>query len=155
MSIYHLTRVQVLPVGIEQAWKFFSEPNNLIRITPPEMGLRPVYMSHGDEAYEGQIIRYRIRVLPGITVNWVTEITHVKPPHYFVDDQRLGPYAMWHHQHHFKSVDGGVEMIDEVSYAIPLGMLGRLAHAMFVKRKVEAVFDHRFRILEQYFNKLP
>lgn len=88
-----------------------------------------------------------------ITVHWVTEITHVQKPLYFVDEQRFGPYALWHHQHSFKEVDNGVEMTDEVNYAIPLGMLGRLAHWIFVGGEVNRIFDHRYAVLEKYFKE--
>ena len=95
---------------------------------------------------------YIIYGLPGIPMNWMTEITHVQEPNYFVDEQRFGPYALWHHQHHFRDVDGGVEMIDEVNYAIPLGILGQLANWLFVGRAVNRIFEHRYQILEKYFN---
>ncbi len=117
------------------------------------MGFNILYISGGDKAYAGQIIRYHVSVLPGIKVHWVTEITQVKEPSYFIDEQRFGPYALWHHQHHFKEVPGGVEMTDEVNYAIPLGPLGRLAHFIFVGREVNRIFDHRFKVLEEFFKK--
>ncbi len=116
------------------------------------MGFRIIYISGGDRTYAGQLIRYKVTILPLVTVNWVTEITHVQEPSYFVDEQRFGPYTLWHHQHWFKEVEDGVEMTDEVNYAVPLGFLGRLAHGTFVARKVNAIFDHRFRTLEEYFD---
>lgn len=115
------------------------------------MGFKILYLSGGDKAYAGQIIRYRVSILPGIKVHWVTEITQLKELAYFIDEQRFGPYTLWHHQHHFKEVPGGVEMTDEVNYAIPLGLLGRFAHWLFVGKEVNTIFEHRFRILEQYF----
>lgn len=150
MKIYNLKRTQFLPISRSQAWEFFSAHGNLAKITPAHMGFEILHAS-GDKVYAGQIIRYRLGVLPGIKVNWVTEITHVKEPFYFVDEQRFGPYAMWHHEHHFKEVPGGVEMTDEVTYAIPLGSLGRLAHFIFVGREVNRIFDYRFKVLEEYF----
>lgn len=117
------------------------------------MGFRILYSSGGERTYAGQLIRYKVNILPGISTNWVTEITHVNEPFYFVDEQRFGPYSLWHHQHHFRQVDDGVEMIDEVNYAIPLGPLGRLANALFVAKKVNAIFDHRYAILAEYFKK--
>jgi ligand-binding SRPBCC domain-containing protein len=151
MKIYNLKRQQFLPISLEQAWEFFSTPKNLAKITPGHMGFTILYMSGGDKAYAGQIIRYHISVLPGIKVQWVTEITQVKELQYFIDEQRFGPYALWHHQHHFKEVPGGVEMTDEVNYAIPLGPLGWLAHFIFVGREVNRIFDHRFKVLEDFF----
>ena len=116
------------------------------------MGFQILYISCAYRAYAGQIIQYKVSVLPGIKVNWVTEITHVQEPLHFIDEQRFGPYSLWHHQHHFKEVRGGVEMTDEVNYAIPFGYLGRLAHWIFVGREVNRIFEHRFKVLEKYFS---
>lgn len=153
MRIYTIKRTQFLPITVTEAWAFFSTPKNLSRITPQEMGFEILHISGGDKMYAGQIIRYFIRVLPLIKMHWVTEIKHVEEPHYFVDEQRFGPYALWHHQHHFKEIEGGVEMTDEVNYAIPFGFVGRLAALMFVVRKVNGIFDYRFKVLEDYFSK--
>jgi ligand-binding SRPBCC domain-containing protein len=153
MKIYHLKRIQFLPISLQQAWDFFSTPKNLAAITPEHMGFKILYISGGDKAYAGQLIRYHIRILPGIKVHWVTEITQVKELFYFIDEQLFGPYSLWHHQHHFKEVPGGVEMTDEVNYAIPLGWLGQLAHWLFVGGEVNRIFDHRYNTLEQYFKK--
>lgn len=117
------------------------------------MNFKILYQSGGDKAYAGQIIRYQINVLPFIPVHWVTEITQVKEPFHFIDEQRFGPYALWHHQHHFEEVKGGVLMTDEVNYAIPFGILGRFAHWLFVAKEVNRIFEHRFRTLEDYFSK--
>ena len=153
MKVYNLTREQFLPITIQEAWDFFSSPKNLAKITPGHMKFNILYISGGDKAYAGQIIRYKINVLPWLPMNWVTEITQVKEPSHFIDEQRFGPYALWHHQHHFKEVKGGVLMTDEVNYAIPLGFLGRLAHWLFVGKEVNAIFAHRFKALEDYFKK--
>jgi ligand-binding SRPBCC domain-containing protein len=109
------------------------------------------YVSGAGGMYPGQIIRYRIFVLPFLPVAWTTEITHVNVGNYFVDEQRFGPYSMWHHQHHFSRRENGVEMTDEVNYALPLGILGRIAHALFVKRQLKKIFDYRFSTLEKLF----
>jgi ligand-binding SRPBCC domain-containing protein len=151
MKIYNLSRTQFLPISLREAWDFFSAPANLSKITPEHMKFKILYTSGGSKAYAGQIIRYKINVLPGIMVHWVTEITHVGELSYFVDEQRFGPYALWHHQHHFKEVPGGVEMRDELNYAIPWGILGRLANWVFVGAEVNRIFDHRYKVLEQYF----
>lgn len=156
MKIYNLQTKQFLPMSLKEAWEFFSSPANLAKITPSEMGFKILHISkgpNGEKMYQGQFIRYKVNVLPFISVHWVTEITHVNEPYFFVDEQRFGPYALWHHQHHFKEVEGGVEMLDEVNYAIPLGLLGRLAHWLFVGKQVRAIFDHRFKILEERFSK--
>lgn len=154
MKIYTLTRKQFLPISLETAWKFFSTPDNLEKITPSHMKFKILYKSGGDDMYAGQIIRYKVNVLPFLPMNWVTEITHVQAPNYFVDEQRFGPYALWHHQHWFKEVQGGVEMTDVVNYAIPLGLLGQLVNALFVGREVNRIFDHRFTILNDYFKSV-
>ena len=153
MKVYHLKRSQFLPITLSAAWEFFSSPTNLARITPKYMGFEILYMSGGgDNVYAGQIIQYHVNVLPGIKVNWVTEITHLQKPLHFIDEQRVGPYSLWHHQHHFKEADGGVEMTDVVNYAIPLGWLGQLVHWIFVGREVNRIFTHRFHVLDKYFN---
>ena len=103
--------------------------------------------------YAGQIINYKVSVFPLLRLRWVTEITHVQEPDYFTDEQRFGPYILWHHKHHFKHVSGGVEMRDEVDYALPFGFLGRLAHWLFVGREVNGIFDHREAVLENYFGR--
>lgn len=152
MKVYTISLKQFLPIPLAEAWDFFSTAKNLAKITPKEMGFDIVYISgDGEKTYAGQIIRYKFQIIPGLKMNWVTEITHVNEPHYFVDEQRFGPYALWHHQHYFKEVPGGVEMTDEVNYAIPLGLLGRLANSIFVSREVNRIFDYRYKILEQYF----
>jgi ligand-binding SRPBCC domain-containing protein len=151
MKIYSFKRLQVLPITLQAGWDFFSSPTNLAEITPPQMGFKILYRSGGDRMYAGQIIRYRIRLSFAVTVEWVTEITHVQEPHFFVDEQRSGPYSFWHHQHHFREVSNGLEITDEVNYSIPFGVLGRFANLVFVERQVNAIFDHRAKILVERF----
>jgi ligand-binding SRPBCC domain-containing protein len=151
MKVYTLKRTQILPVDIDTAWNFFSSPKNLARITPSYMKFKILHISGEDKMYPGQVIRYKLYPIPLVPFFWTTEITHVQEPFYFVDEQRTGPYALWHHQHHFKEVDGGVEMIDEVNYAIPLGILGRFSHWMFVERQLNSIFDYRYAYLEKTF----
>jgi ligand-binding SRPBCC domain-containing protein len=151
MKIYTLKRTQILPIDIQQAWDFLSDARNLARITPPYMGFKILYFSGQESLYAGQLIRYQVQGIPGVPMQWVTEITHVNPPYYFVDEQRFGPYAFWHHQHMLKAVDQGVEMTDEVNYALPLGFLGRLAHIIFVKRALTNIFEYRFKKLNEIF----
>jgi ligand-binding SRPBCC domain-containing protein len=153
MKIYTLTKTQFLPISIQEAWEFFSSPRNLSKITPGHMGFKILYLSGSEKMYNGQIIRYKVNVLPFISLHWVTEITHVQELYYFVDEQRFGPFALWQHQHRFKEVHGGVEMTDEVQYAVPLGILGQLAHWIFVSREVNNIFNHRFTVLEKLFSK--
>lgn len=153
MKIYTIQQRQFLPITIREAWDFFSSPENLAKITPAKMNFRIVHNSGSGKIYAGQVIRYKVRVLPFYSVNWMTEITHVQEPFYFVDDQRFGPYSLWHHQHHFKEVPGGIEMSDEINYAVPYGWLGQLANWIFVGREVNAIFSHRFTTLEKHFSK--
>ena len=152
--VYTLERTQTLPISLEQAWDFFSSPANLKEITPDHMGFdiqsNPRFLG---KMYPGQVITYIVRPILGIPLFWMTEITHVEHGKFFVDEQRVGPYALWHHQHHFKAVSGGVEATDLVHYQLPLGILGRFAHWLFVKRQLESIFRYRWNKLEQLFGK--
>ncbi len=134
--------IQQLPITIEQAWDFFSDPKNLNTITPDSMRFKTL---SGDDRkmFAGQIIHYKISPFNGITMEWVTEITHVKEKEFFVDEQRFGPYKFWHHKHFFKAVDGGVEMEDIVHYKVPFGFLGKLLHPILVKPKLDEIFRYR------------
>ena len=120
MATYSFQTIQRIPITLEQAWDFFSNPANLQRITPGEMGFEIVSTFHGATMYPGQLIEYTVKPLLGIPLYWMTEITHVQDMQYFIDEQRFGPYTLWHHQHHFKAIEGGVEMTDIVHYRIPL-----------------------------------
>ena len=145
--------VQNIPISIEAAWEFFSNPANLQAITPPKMGFRIISTNHGDRMYAGQIIEYKVAPLLGIALYWMTEITHVESRKYFIDEQRFGPYALWHHQHHFKEIPGGVEMTDIVNYRMPLGFIGRAANQIFVKNQLKSIFDFRSAKVEELFGK--
>jgi ligand-binding SRPBCC domain-containing protein len=154
MSLYQIKSIQRLPISLEQAWEFFSSPYNLEEITPADMSFHILSEVKGVKMYPGMIIHYYVTPLLGIKMEWVTEITHVQELKYFVDEQRFGPYAMWHHQHHFKEIPGGVEMTDIVDYKLPLGILGSFAHWLFVKKKLDSVFQFRSQILEKRFGKV-
>ena len=149
MNVYRLEKTQRVPISLGDAWAFFSNPNNLARITPPELSLIP----NGDvpeQAYPGLIITYQVKPFLGIPIDWVTEITHVDPMRMFVDEQRFGPYAFWHHQHHFKAIDDGVELGDIVHYKLPLGPLSVLVRGS-VERQLETIFAYRQKALEERF----
>jgi ligand-binding SRPBCC domain-containing protein len=148
-GIYTLVAEQVLPVDLDRAWGFFSTPANLGKITPPYMGFR-ITSGEAAKMYAGQIITYQIGILPGIRSGWVTEITHVVERCYFVDEQRSGPYAMWHHEHWFEELDGGVRMRDKVSYKLPFGFPGRLVHPL-IRRQLLQIFGYRQKALERLF----
>lgn len=150
-KIYSFKVTQYLPVSPDEAWDFFSNPANLQSITPGNMGFKIVSKFHGSRMYPGQVIQYKVSPVLGIPLNWMTEITHVEPGHYFVDEQRFGPYRLWHHQHHFKPVDGGVEMTDIVHYKLPLWILGDVANRLFVKAQLKKIFDYRFDKVEALF----
>jgi ligand-binding SRPBCC domain-containing protein len=152
VKTYALKFEQFIPVSLEKAWDFFSSPLNLAKITPPEMGFVVTSdYSAGTKMYPGMIITYTVKPLFGIKLKWMTEITHVKEGEYFVDEQRFGPYALWHHQHHFKQVEGGVMMTDMVNYAIPYGFVGRIANALIVKKQLAEVFEFRRKKTEALF----
>lgn len=156
MKIYNLITEQKIPVDISAAWEFFSSPHNLALITPKEMGfIITSDYSKQQKMYAGILIGYKISPLAGIKVDWLTEITHVKDKEYFIDEQRFGPYALWHHQHHFLEIQGGILMRDVLSYAIPLGFIGRLAHKLFVKQKIRDIFEYREKKIEEIFGKWP
>ena len=150
MKLYRLHRTQTLPVSVEEAWQFFSSPLNLSAITPSWLNLK-VAGESPDPMFAGMLIRYRVTPLLGIPVTWISEITHVDPPHCFVDEQRFGPYRFWHHRHHFRPVNGGIEMTDAVSYRLKYGPVGTLMHAFLVKKRLEAIFDFRQGALERLF----
>jgi ligand-binding SRPBCC domain-containing protein len=150
--MYQLKRTQFIKADIQTCWDFFSSPDNLKVITPPYMGFE-VKTEVPAKMYEGLMISYIVRPLLGIPMSWITEIKTVKENQFFVDEQRKGPYTIWHHEHHFKEVEGGVEMTDIVSYVIPLGILGKIAHPFIVKKKLEEIFAYRFKKVDEIFNQ--
>jgi len=138
---------------MNEVWGFFSNPANLKNITPAELNFNIISKYHGDKMYTGQIIEYTLKPLLNIPVYWMTEITHVNENKYFIDEQRFGPYSLWHHQHHFKQIDGGVEMTDIVHYKIPFWFLGDIAHSFFVQKKLNDIFDFRLHKTEEHFGR--
>ena len=150
--MYTIERIQRIPIPREKAWSFFQNPGNLSKITPSNMGF-DILSEVPDKMYPGLFINYKVSPLFGIKMNWTTEITYVDAINYFVDEQRVGPYAIWHHEHHFKEIDGGVEMLDRVYYKVPLGILGKLVHPLIVKPKLEEIFDFRVQRVEELFGK--
>lgn len=150
-KVYNLKKVQLLPIKIEQAWEFFSSPGNLKKITPPELGFNIISEHHGEKMYEGQLIEYTVKPLLGIPVYWMTEITHVDPLKYFIDEQRFGPYTFWHHQHHFKETNEGVEMTDIVHYKVPFWFIGDIANSLIVKKQLEKIFEYRTEVTDKIF----
>jgi len=153
-KVYSFKTMQTIPISLDAAWDFFSDPQNLATITPGNMGFITISKFHGDKMYPGQIIEYKVSPVLGIPLYWMTEIIHVSDKKYFVDEQRYGPYSMWHHQHHFKTVDGGVEMTDIVHYKLPLWLLGDIANSLFVKKQLQNIFDYRFKKVEEMFGNV-
>lgn len=147
-----LSRQQWLPISLDEAWDFFSSPNNLNEITPEDMVFE-IKSDVPDKMYRGMFIVYAIRPVLNIPMKWVTEITHVEDKKFFVDEQRLGPYNIWHHEHHFEEKDGGVLMTDILHYDVGKSILGRVASKLYVDKKVAHIFDYRYKILEAHFAK--
>ncbi|MEP6713469.1 MAG: SRPBCC family protein [Ferruginibacter sp.] len=150
-KVYSLKTVQIIPVSLDKAWSFFSNPANLQAITPQNLGFKIISEHHGDDMYAGQVIEYKVKPVMNIPIYWMTEITHVEDKKYFVDEQRFGPYSLWHHQHHFKEIPGGVEMTDIVHYKLPFWVLGDIANSLFVKKQLNEIFEYRFKVVEKMF----
>ena len=148
--MHKLKQEQFLPISLEKAWDFFATPKNLNEVTPADLVFE-ITCELPDKMYEGLIITYRIKPMLNIPINWCTEITHIKEKDFFVDDQRKGPYNIWHHEHHFKAVEGGVLMTDILHYDIGLSVIGWLAGHLFVHRKVKQIFEYRQKALATYF----
>ncbi len=151
--LHVLERSQLLPASLDQAWEFFSHPGNLARITPPWLDFT-VCCEVARPMYAGQMLRYTVRPLPELRffkVGWLTEITRVREPYYFVDEQRMGPYRLWRHGHFFTAADGGVQMRDEVYYAMKFGLLGDALHALLVRRRLDEIFNYRRDRLQALF----
>ncbi len=152
-KVYRLSSKQQLPISMDEAWDFLSNPANLKEITPKYMSF-DIISGADRPMFAGQIIQYIVTPILGIKTTWVTEITHVVDKEYFVDEQRFGPYALWHHKHFIKPVEGGVEMEDIIDYKVPLGFLGRLVHPILVKPKLTEIFNHRTKKLIELFGEI-
>jgi len=153
MAFYQLKTEQFISASINDVWGSISSPANLKAITPEYMGFEITSEGLPEKMYPGMIISYKVKPLLGIGMTWVTEITHVKDKEFFVDEQRIGPYSIWHHQHHLEEVDGGVIMRDIVSYRPPFGFFGALANRLFIRRQLNDIFDYRFKAVENRFGK--
>lgn len=155
MRTYRLEFKQKLPIDLDAAWDFFSSPLNLAEITPKDMDFDVTSPNMANtKMYPGLIITYKVSPLFGIKLNWVTEITHVKDKEYFIDEQRFGPFAFWHHQHHFEKIDGGILMQDILHYSIGWGPIGSIANAVIVNNKINKIFKFRYQKVEEIFGKL-
>ncbi len=156
MKTYQLNFKQQIPVSLQQAWDFFSSPLNLAQITPTEMAFEVTSdLDPQQKMYTGMIITYKVSPLWGIKLNWVTEITHVEENNYFIDQQRFGPYRFWHHQHHFKAIETGVEMTDLLTYGLPMGFLGQSLNHLLIAGKLRDIFSYREKKITEIFGAYP
>lgn len=153
MGVHSLTAVQRIPASLSAVWDFFSSPSNLQTITPAALKFTVISKYHGEKIYAGQIIEYSLRPLFGIPVYWMTEIIHVKEKEFFADEQRKGPYKLWHHQHHFKEIPGGVKMTDIVHYKSPGWILEPIVDRLIVRSKLDQIFRFRYEVIEKQFGK--
>lgn len=154
MYFHSIKNVQQLPMNLEEAWHFFSSPKNLPKITPPDMGfIITSDKTDVETMYAGQIITYILKPMFNVPIKWMTEITHVKDKEYFVDEQRFGPYKLWHHKHSFVKTPTGVEMTDVVNYVIPFGFIGEIAHRLFLRKRIEYIFTYRTKVLNEMFRQ--
>ncbi|MEQ8218578.1 MAG: SRPBCC family protein [Arenibacter sp.] len=151
MGFYQFKRTQEINASIDEIWKFISDPSNLKLITPDYMGFDITSEDIPSKMYEGMIISYKVSPLLGIKTTWVTEITHLKENSYFVDEQRVGPYKIWHHQHMIQPTEKGTLMTDIVSYQPPLGFLGSIANELIIKGKLNEIFEYRTKALDEIF----
>ncbi len=153
MGIYRIYEKLTLPASLDEVWDFISSPRNLQDITPDSMGFKITTPHLPEKMYPGMMVGYKVSPILGIQITWLTEITQVEDKKYFVDEQRVGPYALWHHEHFIEPSENGVEMTDIVTYKLPLGFLGSLVHSLFVKKKLKGIFNYRTKVLEKRFGK--
>lgn len=153
MAVFQFHKEQSVPASVDEVWDFISSPKNLARITPPKMGFQISTPYLSDEMYPGMIITYKVRPLLGIKTTWVTEITQVNELNYFVDEQRQGPYKMWHHEHWIVPVEGGVLMKDLITYQPPMGFLGSIANSLIIRKKLAEIFEYRRMALIEIFGE--
>ena len=152
MKLFCLEQSQIIPISLDEAWAFFSDPRNLAKITPPDLNLVPS-STVPDQMYAGMVMTYRVKIGPLIYTTWVTEISQVDAPQFFVDEQRFGPYKFWHHQHRFISCDEGVLAEDVIHYGLYGGPLASVINWMVVKRQLNGIFEYRKQVLEDLFGK--
>ena len=150
MGFYQFKRTQEIEKPLQDVWDFISDPSNLKVITPDYMGFDITSKDIASKMYPGMIISYKVSPLLGIKLNWVTEITQVRDKKYFVDEQRVGPYKIWHHQHILEASENGTLMTDIVSYKPPFGILGNLANPI-IKNKLKEIFDYRSKVISNIF----
>ncbi len=151
MAVYEIKYEQKIPATLEEVWDFISSPMNLKEITPAYMNFKVTSSTFKEKMYPGMMITYKVSPLAGLRLDWCTEITQVSHLKYFVDEQREGPYSIWHHQHHLEEIEGGVLMTDIIHYKVPLGILGNIANRLLLKKQLQHIFQFRFRKVEEIF----
>ncbi|MBK8483887.1 MAG: SRPBCC family protein [Saprospiraceae bacterium] len=154
MAFYQFKFTQKIPSQLNEVWNFMASPVNLKEITPDYMHFQITSIQKTPVMYPGMIISYKISPFFGLKLLWVTEITQVKENCYFVDEQRIGPYSMWHHEHHIEEIEGGVLMTDIVSYQPPYGFIGAIANFIFIRRKLLEIFNYRELAIRKKFGSL-
>ncbi len=152
MAFYQFKREQFIKASLDEVWDFMSSPKNLKKITPSYMGFDITSDNKEEKMYQGMIISYIVKPMLSIPTKWVTEITHVVSKKYFVDEQRIGPYKLWHHQHILEEKDGGVYMKDIITYEPPFGFLGAIANTLFIKKQLNNIFKYRFEAINNKYN---
>lgn len=155
MASYQFVQSLKIPASVSEVWDFVSSPENLKDITPRHMGFRVTSKSGEGKMYPGMIITYKVSPVLGIQLNWMTEITHVHDFSYFVDEQRTGPYKLWHHEHKLEDIEGGVLMTDIVTYIPPFGVIGAIANTLFIRKQLQAIFSYRTVALNKKFGSWP
>lgn len=153
MAYYQLQKKQFISAPIREVWEFISSPKNLKVITPEYMGFEVTSKELPEKMYPGMIISYTVKPLFGVKMTWITEITHIVEMNYFVDDQRIGPYSMWHHQHFIEPDGEGVLMTDIVTYSPPLGFLGALINSLLIRKQLDSIFNYRSAVLQKHFTR--
>ncbi len=153
MGHYQLIKEQNIPCSQEEIWDYISSPRNLSEITPDHMNFDIISKDLPEKMYAGMIIVYKVNVLPGVRMKWMTEITMVREGSYFIDEQRVGPYKMWHHQHILREIEGGVNMKDIITYIPPFGFIGSILNGLVIRKEIENIFKYRFHSLEEKFGK--
>jgi ligand-binding SRPBCC domain-containing protein len=149
--MYQLRKTQNIFIPVKEAWEFFSQPENLVKITPSNMNFKILSRSDAGEMYPGMIITYKVSPLFNLSLNWTTEISQIKEYKYFIDNQIQGPYKIWHHEHHFNETENGTEMRDVLFYEVKFGFLGQLLHKLFIRKRIEEIFNYREDKIKELF----
>lgn len=152
MKMYRLSNTQKLPISLDEAWEFLSNPTQLENITTDELSFQKLH-DIPDKMYEGMLMQLRLKPFLGIPIDWLTEITHIKEKEYFIDEQRVGPFRFWHHEHRVLPIEGGVEIQDTVHYVMPFSIFGRFVHWLFLRKQVENIFIYREETMEKVFGR--